>query len=103
MKVKSKRLIGFILIIYNLVFCFGIPTVAKDLVESETIEVLSDDVELGSRFFELFFGEQKKEEISLLPGGGVFGVKIKQEHPTVAEAKGVPALKVGDVILSVGG
>lgn len=103
MKVKSKRLICFILIIYNVILCLGIPVAASEAALPETAEVLSENVEVGSRFLELFFGEKQVEEISLLPGGGVFGVKIKQEHPTVTDAKGVPALKVGDVILSVGG
>lgn len=105
MRIKSVRLICFILIIYNVILSVGLPIFADEVVIPEVTEALSDNVKVGSRFWELFFGEGEKESenISLLPGGGVFGVKIKQEYPTVTDAKGVPALKVGDVITSVGG
>ena len=70
----------------------------------EAIEVLSEGVKLGSRIRELLFGEGKNgEQLKLIPGGEIFGVKIKQEHVTVIESKGVPALKCGDVILSING
>jgi stage IV sporulation protein B len=62
-------------------------------------------VQVGSRFFELFFGEEKKNEeaITLLAGGGIFGVKIKQKYVTITESRGVPALKAGDTIISIDG
>ena len=66
-------------------------------------EVLSDNVKVSSRLLELFFGKDEKSEIKLCPGGDVFGVKIKQNGVTVAESKGIPALKSGDVILSING
>ncbi len=71
----------------------------------ECAPVLADGVEVGSRFWELFFGEDKRGEdaITLLAGGGVFGVKIRQKYVTVTESRGVPALKPGDVILSIDG
>ena len=47
--------------------------------------------------------EKKKSDISLIPGGQVFGVKIKQKYVTVTDAKGIPALKSGDIILSIDG
>ena len=97
---KVLKLLSFILIIYPLVCCGTIISSAE-----ETTPVLSENVEVGSRFWELFFGEEKadSEEISLLPGGGVFGVKIKQKYVTITDAKGIPALKSGDVILSING
>ena len=101
-KLKSRKLLCFILIIYSLIGSFDLYISAEEQRE-DLLPALSENVEVGSRFWELIFGENKKEEVSLVPGGGVFGVKIKQEHPTVTDAKGVPALKVGDVILSVGG
>ena len=93
MKKKNMRLICFILIIYSLFSCFGAIAYAEETLP-ESMEVLSDNVEVGSRFLELFFGEKDKkgENVSLLPGGGVFGVKIKQEYLTVTDAKGIPAL-----------
>lgn len=68
--------------------------------ETEYIDVLSENVKVGSRFLELFFGE-KKETRKLIACGGAFGVRIKQKHPTVVEASGVPALKCGDLIISI--
>ena len=96
----DARLIGFILIIYTLL-C---QTVLISSAE-EYAPVLSEDVEVGSRFWELFFGGENKEgeEISLLPGGGVFGVKIKQKYVSITESTGIPALKSGDLILSING
>lgn len=101
----SKRIgmkaLCFILIIYSLL---AMPIMAYAEELSEDVEVLADGVQVGSRFWELFFGDEGKgEEVSLLPGGGVFGVRIKQKYVTVTDARGVPALKNGDVILSVNG
>lgn len=68
--------------------------------ETEYVDTLSENVKVGSRFLELFFGE-KKETRRLIACGGVFGVKIKQKYPSVIEASGIPALKCGDLIISV--
>ena len=105
MKMKNARLISFILIIYSLLCGVSVVAYAEEAVIPECTEALSENVEVGSRFLDLFFGESsgKKENISLVPGGEVFGVKIKQEYLTVTDAKGIPALKSGDIILSVGG
>ena len=62
----------------------------------------ASDVRISSRFWELFFGNDEKST-SLIVGGGVFGVKIKESFVTVAEAKGTPQLRAGDIILSVDG
>ena len=112
------RALSFILIIYTLLTPLSVAAVGAsdasladkdssiqtDLCEEYT-PVLADGVEVGSRFWELFFGEGKKEDerITLLPGGEVFGVKIRQKYVTVTESKGVPALKSGDTILSING
>ena len=100
----------FILIIFTLVLCCGVSVSALgdecDACENgeESFYVLSDNVQVGSRFFELFTGEKKGEEsVKLVPGGGVFGVKIKQKYVTVTESRNIPALKSGDVIISVNG
>lgn len=107
-----KRTACFVLSIYTLLsaICFSVGAEEKvnslntDECNCEVAPALSDNVKVGSRLYELFFGEKStSEETSLLVGGGVFGVKIKQKHVTVTEAKGVPALKSGDVILSVNG
>ncbi len=70
----------------------------------ECVETLSDNVKVESRFYELLFGDGKsKNALKLVPGGEIFGVKIKQKEVTVTDSKGVPALKCGDVILSING
>ena len=99
-KYSKAKLLSFILIISTLLS--GVTLVSS---AEESTPALSENVEVGSRFWELFFGEEDKtpEEISLLPGGGVFGVKIKQKHVSVTDAKGIPALKGGDLILSING
>ena len=98
-KLRMKALC-FILIIYTIFAPLSISTHAE-----ECVPALSDDTVVGSRFWELFFGEEKKdnEQILLLPGGEVFGVKIRQKYVTVTDSYGVPALKNGDIILSVNG
>ena len=64
-------------------------------------EALSDNVKVGSRFWELLFG--KEEPKTLIASGDVFGIKIKDKYPAIVEAPGVPALKCGDRILSING
>ena len=115
---KFKRIIlCVILTLYTLIPC-GILTSgasalpdAKDGYMGERVELsatdeavsaLSDDVVLSSRIWELLFGK-KEQCAALIPGGNVFGIKLKQSHVTVAEAKGIPALSAGDVILSING
>ena len=70
----------------------------------DIIEALSNNVKVESRLYELLFGDgRNKSALKLIPGGEIFGVKIKQSRVTVTDAKGVPALKCGDVILSING
>ena len=90
----------FILIIYTLLSA----TVLVPSAE-ESVPALSENLEVGSRFWELLFGSSEDDvgQVALLPGGGVFGVKIKQRHVSVTDAKGIPALKEGDLILSING
>ncbi len=116
---KNKILmrgIAFILIIYTTLLPLSVRGYAAEEegaeltspyndTEVESTPALADGVEVGSRFFELFFGDgkDKEESISLIPGGSVFGVRIKQKFVTVVESRGVPALKSGDIILSIDG
>lgn len=70
-----------------------------------TLPGAAEDVRVSTRLGELLFGKRGKEsgERLLCPGGTVFGVKIKGRYVTVVESKGIPALRSGDVILSVAG
>ena len=106
---KTKGTAALLLAVTLLASAFSV-TARAEGVESNTkyneeayTEVLSDNVQVSSRLLELFFGKEGEKEVTLCPGGDVFGVKIKQNGVTVAESKGIPALKSGDVILSING
>ena len=65
----------------------------------------TSDVKISSRFYELLFNKSKNknDRLYLIPGGDVFGIKIKEANATVSSAKDSSALKRGDKILSVAG
>lgn len=117
-KILVIKAFCFILIIYTLLVPTGLSVFGYESISSEEavlsekqayvveeyVPVLADNVQVGSRFWELFFGEKDSDkEIALIPGGQVFGVKIRQKYVTVIESRGIPALKSGDIILSVNG
>ena len=81
------------------------PISYEEEIYTEASASVRDDVRISSRIYELLFGksENKKETLYLIPGGDVFGIKIKEEHVTVSEAQDGSALKRGDKILSVNG
>ena len=68
-------------------------------------EVKASDVKISSRFYELLFAGKKSKDtrLYLIPGGDVFGIRIKEENVTVNSAKENSALKRGDKIISVAG
>ena len=103
---KKRRALSFLLIIYTLFSSLSLGAYASEAVEfEETVPTLADDVVVGSRLYELFFGKDKagQKQVSLMPGGEVFGVKIKQKHVSVTESKRIPLLRRGDLILSING
>ena len=69
----------------------------------ECVAAATDNIKVDSRLRELFFGNEKHSATSLIPGGNVFGIKIKQSHVTVTESGNIPALSAGDKILSING
>ncbi len=88
----------------GLVFPFG--AAAEDICVGgeDFCEALSDNVKVDTRLGELFFGGARASvSQSIVPGGGVFGIKMKQKYVTVTDASGVPALSTGDIILSIDG
>ncbi len=105
--IKNRRTVCFLLTIYTLFSSLSVFALAKeerDVPEEEAAETLSGDVRVGSRLLELLFGKGEEEEtVSLIPGGDVFGVKIKQDYVSVTDSRRIPALKRGDIILSVNG
>lgn len=107
---KIKRTLGIVLTVYTLFSSAAVGASAKeaDTVNQSNEELtpaISDDVKVSSRLWELLFGknDSKSTETELVPGGEVFGVKIKQKNVTVIESRGIPAIKPGDIILSVNG
>ena len=58
---KKRRALSFLLIIYTLFSSLSLYALAS-AKEEEAIAVpaLSEDVEVGSRFYELFFGKSEK-------------------------------------------
>lgn len=70
-----------------------------------SLNAASDEVKISSRLLELLFGSNKNEEKTLLliPGGGIFGAKIKQTYVSVQSPGECHELKVGDKILSING
>ena len=74
---------------------------AESGADEITSYAAGEDIKVGSRFWELFFG--KGEPKKLIASGDVFGIKLQQKHPTIVDAPGVPALKCGDTIISING
>lgn len=83
---------------------------------AECAPVISEEVKVGSRFFDLFFGEREtaavqtaETEEKLIPGGDVFGVRIltgEVRVESVSEERKGDAdfpLQPNDVILSIDG
>ena len=64
-------------------------------------EGASENIKVGSRFWELLFG--KDEPKTLIASGDVFGIKMKDKYPAIVDAPGVPALKCGDRITAING
>ena len=83
------------------------PTVPSSADAEEAVPTLADDTKVSSRFLELFLGKgEEKKTLSLIPGGNIFGVKIKQcgvSITEISESAGKTPLAVGDVILAVNG
>ena len=71
----------------------------------ECATVKDDEVKIGSRLAELFFGksETKSDAVLLIAGGSIFGAKIRQSYVSVQSPGDVRDLKAGDKILSVNG
>ena len=65
----------------------------------------SGEYKIASRFYELLFGKGKSanEEIYLIPGGEVFGIKLKEEFVSITAVKETSAFRKGDKIVSVNG
>ncbi len=81
---------------------------AKRIATSETVPCSvtanGEDVKISSRLLELFFGKEKEDTKTLLiPGGVIFGARIKQSYVSVQNPGDSHDIKPGDKILSVNG
>lgn len=67
-------------------------------------DITNGEIKISSRIYELLFGKEKEEaKVLLIPGGGIFGAKIKQSYVTVQNPGDVHELKIGDKIKSING
>ena len=82
-----------------------VPTSADAVDEGITCALTKeDDVRISSRLLELLFGKnEEKDKVLLIPGGAIFGAKIKQKYVSVQNPGDIRGLKAGDKILSVNG
>lgn len=60
-------------------------------------------IDVSSRFLELIKGGNSKKDKKLLVGGGVFGIRIKEDGVLVTETRQGSALSVGDRIIGING
>ena len=101
MRAKKLKVLAFILFfIYSVGAAFGISAEAKE--SQEALPAISENIEISSRFWELFRGREEKTK-TLAVGGGVFGLKIKEIGTSVVDAKQTSGLKRGDRILKANG
>ncbi len=90
MKNRIYKVVSAVLVFLT-VFSFG----------GRNASAADKSVQISSRFGELFFGKSYDKK-TLLVGGGIFGAKIKQSYVSIVEANGIPKLRAGDIIVSVG-
>ena len=100
MRAKKLKAFAFVLCF---IYCFGAffaPRANAFENIDGTVPAISENIEISSRFFELFSGKEKETK-TLALGGGVFGLRIKEEGVSVTDAKESSAFKVGDRIIKI--
>ena len=111
MRYRYKRGIGFLLV-FCVLFSFSASSAAAFSDTGSYVSVenfsnadvsLTSEVRVSSRFYELLFKKEKAEDLRLIPGGEVLGIKLKEESVIVADAKDSKDLKKGDKLLSIDG
>ncbi len=78
--------------------------VEAEYTQCGEIQSINKDIKVSGRLYELLFKKQSEKDkcAYLIPGGDVFGIRIKEAHVTVTAAKEGSPLKRGDKILSIG-
>ena len=102
MRAKKLKGVAFILCF---IFSFGafFAPRANALEDSDdTVPAVSENIEISSRFFELF-KEREQEGKTLAVGGTVFGLRIKEDGISVVDTKENSAFKAGDRIIKING
>ena len=110
MKLIFKRLTVCITVIALSLAFFKMPeseTYISNVSENEILPcsaATEGEIKISSRLVELLFGKTEGEKtVLLIPGGGIFGAKIKQDYVSVQSPGDSRELKVGDKILTVNG
>jgi stage IV sporulation protein B len=114
MKNRKYRLISAVCL-FALIFCAAVPSFRSNINETVTFAAYGsgklDGARISSRFYELICGEEAvacsasntEERQYLIPGGDVFGIKIKGTKLSVVEADTALGLCEGDILISVNG
>ena len=101
MKLMAKKYIVWLLVVSLSFFVFLPPGQSEKLKGSADItngcavscssESSVEEIKISSRLYELLFGkEEETKRILLLPGGGIFGAKIKQSYVSVQNPGDTP-------------
>ncbi len=102
MRAKKLKAFAFILCFICSFGAFFSPRANAFENKADAVPVISENIEISSRFFELF-GKREEESKTLAIGGTVFGLKIKEDGVSVIDAKESSALKAGDRIIKISG
>ena len=112
MNIMAKK--SFVLLLTVSLLFFLLLPLGPDKGADESKEASSDavaciadeneEIKISSRLYELLFGkEEEAKKVLLVPGGGIFGAKIKQSYVSVQSPGESQDIKVGDRIVSVNG
>ena len=94
-----------VIITYSLLSLGGVVASAESGTATAS-ESAEDGIRVSSRLLELIFGkrEEKRDAVRLVPGGSVFGAKIKQNGVVVTEIGSDGSLFcIGDRIMKING
>ncbi|MBR2972247.1 MAG: SpoIVB peptidase [Clostridia bacterium] len=113
MNLIIRRLIAFLLLISASALLISPLRKEKDVTVFATqknedvtcsLKDCESEIKVKSRLIELLFGKTEDEEpIMLIPGGAIFGAKIKQSYVSVQNPGEIKDLKPGDKIISLNG
>lgn len=113
MNLIIRRLIAFLLLISASALLISPLGKEKDVTVFATqknedvtcsLKDCESEIKVKSRLIELLFGKKEDEEpIMLIPGGAIFGAKIKQSYVSVQNPGEIKDLKPGDKIISLNG